>query len=91
MPLKPTKHKSSYLDEVQKAAKVLPSPGQYETALDLLSSRSRSKTSSAVKYADRKTIFDEMQRILKKDNFPSSASYATNPEKDRHHSNLSKA
>ena len=28
MPLKTTKHKSNYLDEIQKAARLLPTPGQ---------------------------------------------------------------
>lgn len=67
---------------------MVPSPGQYETSLDLTS---RSKTSSVIKHADRKTIFDDMQRIISKNNFPSAASYLTNPEKDKHKSNLSKA
>lgn len=86
-PLKPVRHKSSYLDEVQKFAKQLPSPSQYNIEPEM---KSASKT-SIVKYGDRKTIFDEMQRKLKKDSYPSAATYQLNPEKDRHRSNLSKA
>jgi hypothetical protein len=78
VPLKATKHKSNFLDDIQKAAKLLPSPGQYETSQDL-SARSKSKTSGVVKYPDRKTIFDEMQHVLKKNNFPGVASYLANP------------
>jgi hypothetical protein len=88
--LKPTKPKISYLDEVQKAKMWLPSPGQYETSIDM-SIISRSKTSSITKYPDRKTIFDEIQHNTKKNNFPSAVSYRANPEKDSHKSNLSKA
>jgi hypothetical protein len=82
--------KTTFIDDVQKISAKLPGPTTYEPR-ELIH---KSKTSELVSKTNRKTIFDELEQMQKKFNYPPAGKYdkiETDVDRTKLKSNLGKA